>query len=151
MRLRTDLLDLIEAVVDERLDTFEGKLEWDPRPAVCVVMASGGYPGNYEKGLPIRGLADAAKLPDVKVFHAGTRRDGDRILTDAGRVVSVTALGDTLADAKRRAYEAVACIHFPGAFYRRDIADKALRSLAAAAADTSPSAMEPPKNTLSGR
>jgi phosphoribosylamine--glycine ligase len=127
MRLRTDLLDLIEAVVDERLDTFEGRLEWDPRPAVCVVMASGGYPGNYEKGLSIKGLAEAAKLPDVKVFHAGTRRDGERVLTDGGRVLAVTALGDTLADAKRRAYEAVACIQFPGAFYRRDIADKALR------------------------
>ncbi len=128
MRLRTDLLDLIEAVVDERLDTFEGKLEWDPRPAVCVVMASGGYPGNYDKGRVISGLAEAAKLSDVKVFHAGTRRDGDRILTDGGRVLAVTALGDTLADAKRRAYEAVAYIRFPGAFYRRDIADKALRS-----------------------
>jgi phosphoribosylamine--glycine ligase len=128
MRLRTDLLHLIEAVVDERLDTFEGKLEWDPRPAVCVVMASGGYPGNYEKGLPIKGLSEAAKLPDVKVFHAGTRLEGNRILTDGGRVLAVTALGDTLADAKRRAYEAVASIHFPGAFFRRDIADKALRS-----------------------
>jgi phosphoribosylamine--glycine ligase len=129
MRLRTDLLDLIEAVVDERLDAFENKLEWDPRPAVCIVMASGGYPGNYEKGFPIKGLTEAAKLPDVKVFHAGTRRDGDRILTDGGRVLSVTALGDTLADAKQRAYEAVACIHFHGAFFRRDIADKALRSI----------------------
>ncbi|HTU18110.1 MAG TPA: phosphoribosylamine--glycine ligase [Gemmataceae bacterium] len=128
MRLRTDLLDLIEAVVDERLDTFEGKLEWDPRPAVCVVMASGGYPGSYEKGFQIKGLADAAKLPDVKVFHAGTHRDGDRILTDGGRVLGVTALGDTLADAKRRAYEAAACIQFHGAFYRRDIAAKALGS-----------------------
>jgi phosphoribosylamine--glycine ligase len=74
------------------------------------------------------------------VFHAGTRRDGDRILTDAGRVLSVTALGDTLADAKRRAYEAAACLHFPGAFYRRDIADKALRSLAAPAQAPTPSA-----------
>lgn len=129
MRLRTDLLDLLEAVVDERLDTFEGKLEWDPRPAVCVVLASGGYPDHYEKGFPIRGLAEAAKLPDVKVFHAGTRRDGDRILTDGGRVLNVTALGDTLADAKRRAYEAVSCIQFRGAFYRRDIADKALRPI----------------------
>ncbi len=138
MRLRSDFLDLIDAVVDERLDTFEGKLEWDPRPAVCVVIASGGYPGNYERGLAIRGLADAAKLPDVKVFHAGTRREGDRILTDGGRVLSVTALGDTLADAKRRVYEAVACIHFPGAFYRRDIADKALRSPIIPTVNTSP-------------
>src|SRR5262249_60887494 len=71
MRLRTDLLDLIEAVVDERLDTFEGRLEWDPRPAVCVVMASGGYPGNYEKGLTIKGLAEAAKLPERKGGHVG--------------------------------------------------------------------------------
>src|SRR5579871_2999928 len=126
MRLRTDLLDLIEAVVDERLETFEGRLEWDPRPAVCVVMCSRGYPGNYERGLAIKGLAEAARLPDVKVFHAGTRRDGERVLTDGGRVLGVTALGDTLADAKRRAYEAVEKISFPGAVYRRDIADKAL-------------------------
>jgi phosphoribosylamine--glycine ligase len=126
MRLRTDLLDLLEAVVDERLEEFEGKLEWDPRPAVCVVMASGGYPGPYEKGILIRGLAEAARLPDVKVFHAGTRLDGDRVLTDGGRVLGVTALGDTLADAQRRAYEAVACISFPLAFYRRDIGAKAL-------------------------
>ncbi len=130
VRLRTDLLDLLEAVVDERLDTFEGKLEWDERPAVCVVMASGGYPGNHAKGLPIYGLAEAAKLPDVKVFHAGTVREGDRVLTDGGRVLGVTALGDTLADAQRRAYEAVALIQFRDAHYRRDIADKALRPLA---------------------
>ncbi len=138
MRLRTDLLDLIEAVVDERLDTFEDKLEWDARPAVCVVMASGGYPGNYEKGLPIKGLAEAAKLPEVKVFHAGTRRDGDRVLTDGGRVLGVTALGDTLADAKRRVYEAVALIEFRDAFYRRDIADKALHSGTLPAAESTP-------------
>ena len=138
MRLRTDLLDLIEAVVDERLDTFEDKLEWDPRPAVCVVMASGGYPGDYVKGLPIKGLAAAAKLPDVKIFHAGTLRDGDRVVTDGGRVLSVTALGDTLADAKRRAYEAVACIDFRDALYRRDIADKALRSSIAPIQEGSP-------------
>ncbi len=126
MRLRTDLLDLIEATVDERLDEFEGRLEWDPRPAVCVVLASKGYPGRYEKGYPIKGLATAEALPDVKVFHAGTRLEGDRVLTDGGRVLGVTALGDTLAEAKKRAYEAVACIDFPGMHYRRDIADKAL-------------------------
>jgi phosphoribosylamine--glycine ligase len=142
MRLRTDLLDLIEAVVDERLDTFEGRLEWDPRPAVCVVMASGGYPGHYEKGLVIKGLAEAGRMPDVKVFHAGTRRDGDRVLTDGGRVLGVTALGDTLADAKRRAYEAVARIEFRDAFYRRDIADKALRPVVASSAEPVPPASE---------
>jgi phosphoribosylamine--glycine ligase len=126
LRLRTDLLDLLEAVVDDRLDEFDSKLEWDARPAVCVVLASKGYPGTYEKGLLIKGLAAVDRLPDVKVFHAGTRLDGDRVLTDGGRVLGVTALGETLADAKKRAYEAVACIEFPGMFYRRDIADKAL-------------------------
>jgi phosphoribosylamine--glycine ligase len=125
MRLRTDLLDVLEAAVEERLDQFPDGLEWDPRPAVCVVMASKGYPGKYERGLVIKGLDAAAQLPDVKVFHAGTRRDGDRVLTDGGRVLGVTALGDTLEDARRRAYEAVSLIQFPEAFYRRDIAAKA--------------------------
>ena len=129
MRLRTDLLDVLEAVVEDRLDELPEGLEWDPRPAVCVVMASRGYPGKYERGFAIHGLAEAARLPDVKVFHAGTRRDGDRVLTDGGRVLGVTALGDTLADAQRQAYEAVERIEFPGGFYRRDIADKALREL----------------------
>jgi phosphoribosylamine--glycine ligase len=127
MRLRTDLLDLLDAAVDERLDAFEGRLEWDPRPAMCVVMASKGYPGPFERGLVIRGLAAAAAMKDVKVFHAGTRRDGERVLTDGGRVLGVTALGDTLAEAQRRAYEAVSVIDFPGAFYRRDIGLKALQ------------------------
>lgn len=128
MRLKTDLLALLEAVVDDRLGEFpEEKLEWDPRPAVCVVMASGGYPGNYAKGKVITGLAEAAKLPDVKVFHAGTRTEKGLVLTDGGRVLGITALGDTLLDAKRKAYEAVGRIHFQGAHYRRDIADKALQ------------------------
>jgi phosphoribosylamine--glycine ligase len=127
VRLRTDLLDLLEAVVDDRLDEFEGRLEWDPRPAVCVVMASKGYPGPYEKGLVIKGLAEAGRLPDVKVFHAGTRQDGARVLTDGGRVLGVTALGNTLAEAQQRAYQAVSLIDFPEAHYRRDIGAKALR------------------------
>jgi phosphoribosylamine---glycine ligase len=128
MRLRTDLLDLIEAVVEDRLAEFsEERLDWDRRPAVCVVMASQGYPGSYGRGKVITGLEAAGKLPDVKVFHAGTRLEKDVIVTDGGRVLGVTALGDTLAKAKQRAYEAVACIHFQGAFYRRDIADKAFQ------------------------
>jgi phosphoribosylamine--glycine ligase len=127
MRLRTDLLDLLEAVVDDRLaDLPENFLEWDPRPAVCVVLASQGYPGNYVKGRVITGLAEAAKLPDVKVFHAGTKMENGLFVTDGGRVLGVTALGETLADAKRNAYEAVSRIHFQGMFYRRDISDKAL-------------------------
>jgi phosphoribosylamine--glycine ligase len=127
MRLRTDLLDLLEAVVDGRLDEFsEDRLEWDPRSAVCVVMASHGYPGPYSKGKVITGLAEVAKLHDVKVFHAGTKLENGLVVTDGGRVLGVTALGDTLADARRNAYDAVARIHFQGAFYRRDIANKAL-------------------------
>jgi phosphoribosylamine---glycine ligase len=128
MRLKTDLCELLEAAVDDRLGDFaEGQLEWDPRPAVCVVIASGGYPGNFAKGKMIQGLDEAAKLPDVKVFHAGTKLEsGGMVVTDGGRVVGVTALGATLAQAKERAYEAVAKITFPGAFCRKDIADKAL-------------------------
>lgn len=128
MRLKSDLLDLLEAVVEERLgDLPDGAVEWDPRPAVCVVMASGGYPGKFEVGKPIAGLDEVLRMPDVKVFHAGTRLDNGRVVTDGGRVLGVTALGDTLAEAKKRAYEAVAKIGFRGAHYRTDIADRALR------------------------
>ncbi|HJZ60027.1 MAG TPA: phosphoribosylamine--glycine ligase [Gemmataceae bacterium] len=128
MRLKTDLLDLLEAVADERLQEFENKVEWDSRPAVCVVLCSGGYPGKYESGKPITGIAEADRLPDVKVFHAGTKLDeSGRVVTDGGRVLGVTALGDDLAAAKARAYEAVKKISFPGMHYRTDIADKALK------------------------
>jgi phosphoribosylamine--glycine ligase len=128
MRLKTDLLDLLEAAANDEVAEFsEERLEWDHRPAVCVVMASQGYPGTYTKGHVITGLEKAARLPSVKVFHAGTKLEKDLVVTDGGRVLGVTALGDTLADAKARAYDAVACIRFQGAFYRHDIADKALR------------------------
>jgi phosphoribosylamine--glycine ligase len=127
MRLKTDLLDVIEAVVDDQLDErFPDGLEWDPRPAVCVVMASGGYPETFEKGFPIKGLDRAAALPDVKVFHAGTRRDGQRVLTDGGRVLGVTALGDSLEEARRLAYDACTVIDFRDAHYRRDIGVKGM-------------------------
>jgi phosphoribosylamine---glycine ligase len=126
MRLKTDLFELLEAAVEDRLSDFsEEQLQWDPRPAVCVVMASQGYPGNYPKGKMIQGLEEASKLPDVKIFHAGTRLEANGlVLSDGGRVLGITALGSTFADAKLRAYEAVAKISFPGAFYRKDIADK---------------------------
>lgn len=129
MRLKTDLGELLLAAVEDRLGEFaETKLEWDPRPSVCVVMASQGYPGNYPKGREIKGLEDAAPLRDVKVFHAGTKLDNGAVVTDGGRVLGVTALGETLAEAKQRAYEAVSKISFQGAFYRKDIADRALKS-----------------------
>jgi phosphoribosylamine--glycine ligase len=133
MRLKTDLVDLLEAAIEDRLDEFvERGLEWDPRPSVCVVIASGGYPDKFEKGLPITGLEAAAALPDVRVFHAGTRVDRNTVVTDGGRVLGVTALGDTLEAARARAYEACALIHFKNMHYRRDIGVKGLSGSAAA-------------------
>ena len=125
MRLKSDLLAVCLSVCDGTLEDIT--LKWDERPAVCVVMASGGYPGDYQKGKKITGLQEAQQLEDVIVFHAGTKsRDGD-IVTDGGRVLGVTALGETIADAKARAYKAVDKIKFEGAYCRRDIADKAIR------------------------
>jgi phosphoribosylamine--glycine ligase len=125
MRMKSDLLSVLVAVCHGKLD--EVNIEWDSRPAVCVVMASGGYPGKYEKGKVITGLDEAAKLKDVMVFHAGTAEKDGRIVTAGGRVLGVTALGNTIADAKAKAYEAVAKISFEGATYRKDIADKAIK------------------------
>jgi phosphoribosylamine--glycine ligase len=122
MRLQTDLLDVLEAVVDDRLDELE--LAWDPRQSVCVVLASQGYPGSFAKGKTISGLTEAANLPDVQIFHAGTKVSNNRILTDGGRVLGVTAIGDTIAKARQAAYAAIEKISFPGMFYRRDIAAK---------------------------
>jgi phosphoribosylamine--glycine ligase len=124
MRLKTDLFDVLWAATEGSLREFPA-LEWDPRPAICVVMASEGYPGNYSKGHAIRGLDEADKLPDTKVFHAGTVQLGDQVVTDGGRVLGVTAIGNDVADAKRRAYEAVKCIRWNGAWCRKDISDKA--------------------------
>jgi phosphoribosylamine--glycine ligase len=112
------------AAADGKLKDFQN-LEWDPRPAVCVVMAAEGYPGNYAKGKPIRGLEAASQIADTKVFHAGTTKHGPHIVTDGGRVLGVTALGNDISDAKRRAYEAVKCIRWEGAWCRKDISDKA--------------------------
>jgi len=131
MRLENDLLDLLESCVERRLD--KAALRWRPEAAVCVVMASAGYPGSSTKGKPIRGLAEASRLPDTKIFHAGTARAGDQIVTNGGRVLGVTALGCELAQARDRAYAAVRKIQFDGAQFRRDIADKALQWLARSA------------------
>ncbi len=119
-RLRSDLLPLLEATIDGKIDNYI--IEWDERAAVTVVLASGGYPGKYETGRPISGLDDAAKLKDVQVFHAGTRSANGEIVTAGGRVLAVTALGSTIEGARTRAYEAVSAIHFEGCHYRRDIA-----------------------------
>lgn len=126
MRLQTDLLDVLEATVDGKLEEL-GPLKWDPRPAVCVVMASEGYPGDYRSGHAIRGLDEAAQIPDVKVFHAGTKISDGQVVTNGGRVLGVTALGSTISAAKLQAYTAVKCIRWPGAWCRKDISDKSLK------------------------
>ena len=126
MRLQSDLLEVFLAVCDGKLD--EITLKWDRRPAVCVVMSSGGYPGDYEKGKVITGLDEAAQLEDVMVFHAGTTtNDQGQIVTNGGRVLGVTALGQNVAEAKAQAYRAVEKIQFDGAYCRKDIADKAIK------------------------
>jgi len=127
MRLKTDLLDVLELTVEGRLYHLYS-LQWDARPSVCVVMASEGYPGAYEKGKVITGLDAAAKHENVKVFHAGTSTNADdEIVTNGGRVLGVTALGDTISEAKQAAYAATREIQWDGAWYRNDISDKAVR------------------------
>jgi phosphoribosylamine--glycine ligase len=123
-RLENDLVELLDASVNGTLDKIE--LKWKPEASVCVVLASGGYPGSYPKGKPILGLADAAKLPDSKVFHAGTSLRDGQIVTNGGRVLGVTALGKDLKAAQAAAYVAVGTICFEGVQFRRDIAAKAL-------------------------
>jgi phosphoribosylamine--glycine ligase len=123
MRLKTDLVDIVEAVLDERLSKI--KLDIDPRPTVCVVMSSGGYPGAYKKGKVITGLNKTEKQDSVVVFHAGTALKNKKTVTAGGRVLGVTAIGSDLDEAIRKAYETVAMIKWPGSFYRTDIGAKA--------------------------
>ena len=122
-RMKSDLVPLLEATIDGNLSKCT--IEWDTRAAVTVVLASGGYPGKYETGKTISGLNDAAKLEDVQIFHAGTKRADDEVKTAGGRILAVTALGSTLEAARARAYDAVSRIHFENCHYRRDIALRA--------------------------
>ena len=124
MRMESDLVPLLQAVVDRRL--HDARIRWRPEPAVCVVMASGGYPGAHDKGKVISGLRAASRIKDVMVFHAATRTAGEKVVTDGGRVLGVTALGTDVADAIARAYHAVEKIHWEGVHYRTDIGRKAL-------------------------
>ncbi len=119
-RLRTDLIDVIEATIDGTLDRVD--LDWDPRAAVTVVLASAGYPGDYARGKPITGLTEAVAQPDVQIYHAGTSRVGDQFVTNGGRVLSVSALGPDVSSARERVYAAVERIHFAGVQFRQDIA-----------------------------
>jgi phosphoribosylamine--glycine ligase len=125
MRFRGDLLEVMLAVAEGNLDKVQ--LKWDPRPAVCVVATSKGYPGKYATGVPISGVDDADALHDAKVFHSGTRMEGSELVTDGGRVLGVTALGDTIQQAQKRAYDAMKKIHFDGMHYRTDIAHQAIK------------------------
>jgi len=119
-RMKSDLLPLLEATIDERVGNCS--IEWDHRPAVSVVLASGGYPNKYETGKIISGLDEAVKLEDVQIFHAGTSWVRGELVTAGGRVLAVTALGSTIEGARARAYDAVSRIHFENCHYRRDVA-----------------------------
>ena len=119
-RMKSDLLPVLEATIDGKIDNYS--IEWEQRPAVTVVLTSGGYPGKYETGKRISGLDEAAKLDGLEIFHAGTQQLSGEIVTAGGRVMAVTALGSTIAEARSRAYETVARIHFENCHYRRDIA-----------------------------
>lgn len=122
--LKTDLVEVMEAVVEHRLD--ELTVEWHPETAVCVVMTSPGYPGSYPTGLPIQGLPAPSGESRVAVFHAGTKRESGRVVTAGGRVLAVTAWGPSLLDARAQVYQAVPSILFEGRHYRTDIAHRAL-------------------------
>ena len=123
-RMQSDLVALCLAALDGKLDEIH--CDWDPRPALGVVLAAEGYPGDYRKNDPIAGLDADAGLDDAKIFHAGTRRRGDEVLTSGGRVLCAVALGENVAEAQRKAYALADCISWQGVFYRRDIGWRAL-------------------------
>ena len=125
-RLKTDIMDIFEAINNETLSDLD--IEWDDRACTCVIMASGGYPKSYPKGIEINGLTDG-QLDGVTVYHAGTKRDGDKLVTSGGRVLGVTALSETIEDALAKSYAGVEKIKFDGAHYRKDIGQKALNAL----------------------
>ena len=126
MRLKSDLLQVMLCVAEGRLD--EAELLWDSRPAISIVATSEGYPGDYPTGRVITGIEKADQLKDVKVFHSGTTIDANKkLVTDGGRVLSVTALGDTIKEAQALAYKAMQLIHFEGMHYRKDIGHWAMK------------------------
>ena len=130
VRMKSDLFEYLEACVNDRLADM-ANIEWSTEAAVCVVMASSGYPGQYEKGKVITGLDEAARAKNAVVFHAGTSVKGSDIVTSGGRVLGVTALGDTIPQAIEEAYQAVDLIHWEGEYHRKDIGRKALRHILA--------------------
>jgi phosphoribosylamine--glycine ligase len=125
LRLESDLVEALEACVDGRLDQTE--LRWSQGASACVVASSAGYPGSYKTGFPITGLAAAARVPGVQVFHSGTAQLGNQLVTGGGRVLGVTAVAASLEEALDRAYQAMAVIQFEGKYFRRDIGHRALK------------------------
>ena len=126
-RLDSDLVEIILGSIYGNLDEIAKKVKWTTDTAVCVVMASGGYPGKYEKGIEINGLEQAKQLEKIIVFHAGTKKDNGKIVTNGGRVLGVTALAPTIKDAIDKAYTGVKTIHWENVHYRNDIGKKALK------------------------
>ncbi len=127
MRLKTDLMDIIKAVISGNLKDI--KLEWDEKPAVCVVIASGGYPGKYIKDYEIKGLDKAAELENLFVFHAGTNIKNEKFYTSGGRVLGVTAMANNIEKAIDKAYMGVRCIYFKDAHFRKDIGARAIKAV----------------------
>ena len=124
VRLESELLDTLEACVDGTL--AETELRWKPGASACVIASSGGYPGTFQAGYEIHGLAGAAEIEGVQVFHSGTALVGGKIVTSGGRVLGVTAAGASLQEALNRAYEAMNRIHFEAMYFRKDIGHRAL-------------------------
>jgi len=123
LRLNSDLVELCQSAIAGELN--KSATEWDPRPAVGVVLAAGGYPGSYNKGDEITGIENA-ESKDAKVFHAGTAEKDGKVVTNGGRVLCVTALGESVSDAQQKAYAAADAIHWQGVYLRRDIAYRAI-------------------------
>jgi len=123
-RLKTDLTYIIESILEGKLDKIS--IEWEKKASICIVLASGGYPGDYKKGYVVNGLSDAAEMKDITVFHSGTSSAECNIVTSGGRVLGIVALGDTVKDAIDKGYEAVGKISFKDMQYRKDIGKKAL-------------------------
>jgi phosphoribosylamine--glycine ligase len=125
LRLESDLVEALEACVDGRLS--ETALRWSRGASACVVASSAGYPGSYKTGLPITGLGAAARVPGVQIFHSGSARIGDHLVTSGGRVLGVAAAAESLEEALDRAYQAMAEVQFEGIYFRRDIGHRALK------------------------
>lgn len=123
--LKTDLVDILNAVIEETLHKIN--IEWEDNAAVCVVVASGGYPGKYQKGKPISGLERLKKMKNIIAFHAGTKFQDEEIVTSGGRVLGITTWDDTISKAKEKAYEGVEKIYFEDMYYRKDIASKTIK------------------------